>query len=159
MGSPCAICLDELPSEAKGAVEKCTNGHKFHPECARRWVRSRHGNTCPLCKAKFENQIALGKRLARSNYRGDFDWPTDNDEAGTRAACLANVLCIAGGRVLGLGMVGVFVQVFCSALFWITGWVGDHNLGIMNTVNSWCFIVGASLVAVSFCLSCMLVLD
>jgi hypothetical protein len=103
----------------------------------------------------FENQTTLGKRAPRYSNRGDFDWPSDDGGPPSQMTSLAYGMWVAGGRIIGIGMAGVVLQLICS----VGGFSSEGRLDTLNSANTWCFVSGAALVALSFCLSCLLVLD
>jgi len=45
--SPCAICLEDLPSNKKVAELNCRR-HHFHTKCITQWLRVRR--ECPTCR-------------------------------------------------------------------------------------------------------------
>merc|ERR1712107_327072 len=44
----CAICLAGIETDEEVLVLPCAAAHRFHPDCARGWLR--RNVTCPLCR-------------------------------------------------------------------------------------------------------------
>jgi len=47
-GESCAVCMEQLWAGCRIQTLKCGSQHRFHHECARRWLQE--SSTCPLCR-------------------------------------------------------------------------------------------------------------
>lgn len=63
---PCAICLDDHPTNAV----RTACGHQFCADCITEWVEQ-HGGTCPTCRAEVSEVTYLNKRASAQRQQAE----------------------------------------------------------------------------------------
>jgi hypothetical protein len=56
----CAICFIEYTPESLTVELPCNEGHYFHEECCKKWLKI--NGTCPICRCDVEKAFKEKKK-------------------------------------------------------------------------------------------------